>query len=807
MVTRFRVRTNRPTQCLNLHVSSIAFNDPNSQNAMFDEYNALIKNNTWTLVPRPTDINIVRCMWLFHHKYLVDDILSCYKARLVVNGSTHIEGIDVDESFSPVVKLGTIQTVLSLATSRHWPVYQLDVKNAFLHSDLAETVYMHQPLGFWNSAHLDYVCLFRTPVDTESKLGDDGDPVSDPKLYMSLVGSLQYITFTSQYISYVVQHVYLYMHDPREPHFSALKRILSRYKARLVANGSTQLEGIDVDDTFSLVVKPDTIRTVLSLATSRYWPVHQLDVNNAFLYEVSLWAQAGLSGLGTDIVYLLLYVDDIVITSSSKTLLQKIIVSLHHKFSMTDLGSLNYNLSIFVTHDSSGMFLSQCKYVAEILKRTHMANCNPSHTPVDTESKLGDDGDPIFDPTLYRSLAGTLQYFTFTRPNISYTVQQVCLYMHDPWEPYFLDLKRILRYVRGTLDYGLQLFSSSNTSLVAYLYADWAGCPTTRRSTSGYCVFLGNNLLSWSSKRQPTLSHSGTKAEYRGVANVVAETCWLRNLLRELHTPLSSATLVYCYNVNVVYLSSNLVQVLHVPSCYQYADIFTKGLPSTLFEEFRTSLSLQFPPTQTTGVESSVSWRGITSSCLQPWRFDTSLSDTHLNTKHLSREGNGMVNIFGKEDAKLDRCAAMADYHFQNVCLLSEPIDLSYYNMESNTMGDMNHDKNLVNSKAFCAWVIMTVFEHNNLFYENLKHDSTERNSLARDKVNGILFSVSVESNALATSMFFWEILGNEVTWKSTAVKLSDINDLTDAIGGVLRGLLFKENWAVFCHHSTSLLV
>nr|GEU97807.1 ribonuclease H-like domain-containing protein [Tanacetum cinerariifolium] len=218
-----------------------------------------------------------------------------------------------------------------------------------------------------------------------------------------------------------------------------------------------------------------------------------------------------------------------------------------------DLGSLNYFLGISVTHDYTGIFLSQRKYAAEILEWAHMVNCNPSQTLVDTESKLGDDGDPV------------------------------CLYMHDPREPHFLDLKRILR------------------------------------STSEYCVFLGNDLLSWSSKRQPTLSRSSVEAEYHGVA----KTCWLWNLICELYTPLSSATLVYYDNVCDVNLSFNPIQhqrtkhikieihfvrdlvvagqvrVLYIPSRYQYADIFTKGLPFALSEEFCTSLSVWCPPAQT----------------------------------------------------------------------------------------------------------------------------------------------------------------------------------------------------------------
>ncbi|XP_071699235.1 uncharacterized mitochondrial protein AtMg00810-like [Rutidosis leptorrhynchoides] len=137
-----------------------------------------------------------------------------------------------------------------------------------------------------------------------------------------------------------------------------------------------------------------------------------------------------------------------------------------------------------------------------------MPSCHPCRTPVEPGAKLTCHGPPVKDPTLYRSLAGALQYLTFTRPDISYAVQQVCLFMHDPREQHLHALRRIIRYVQGTTDLGLQLYASSPTSLIAYSDADWAGCPTTRRSTSGYCVFLGNNLLSWSSKRQLTPSRS-----------------------------------------------------------------------------------------------------------------------------------------------------------------------------------------------------------------------------------------------------------------------------------------------------------
>ncbi|KAK9049522.1 hypothetical protein SSX86_031508 [Deinandra increscens subsp. villosa] len=330
---------------------------------------------------------------------------------------------------------------------------------------------------------------------------------------------------------------------------------------------------------------------------------------------------------GTDTAYLLIYVDDIIFTASSTHLRCHIMESLSSEFAMKDLGPLSYFLGISVTRTGDRMFLSQSTYTRDIVERAHMQSCNPVATPVDTNPKLSTDSGPVFDdPTLYRSLAGALQYLTFTRPDITYAVQQICMHMHAPRIDHWNAFKRIIRYLKGTSHYGLSLGRSSTSTLLAYTDADWAGCPDTRRSTSGYCVYIGTNLISWSSKRQSTVSRSSAEAEYRGIANVVAELSWLRNLLLELHRPTSRASIVYCDNLSSIYLSGNPVQhqrtkhieldihfvreqvhrgkvrILHVPSRFQIADIFTKGLPRLLFEDFRSSLSIRPPPASTAGV-------------------------------------------------------------------------------------------------------------------------------------------------------------------------------------------------------------
>jgi hypothetical protein len=193
--------------------------------------------------------------------------------------------------------------------------------------------------------------------------------------------------------------------------------------------------------------------------------------------------------------------------------------------------------------------------------------------------------------------------------DIAYAVQQIYLHMHDPREPHLTSMKHILRYLKGTPYYGLVLRRSSSSDIVVYTDADWVGCPDTRRSTSGYAVFLGDNLVSWSAKRQTVVSRSSAEAEYHAVANGVAEVTWLRQLLHELHTPPSRCTLVYCDNISAVYLSNPVhhqctkhveidlhfvrekvaisqVRVLHVLTTSQFADSFTRGSPPRYLMSF-----------------------------------------------------------------------------------------------------------------------------------------------------------------------------------------------------------------------------
>ncbi|KAL5731613.1 hypothetical protein ACHQM5_004323 [Ranunculus cassubicifolius] len=195
------------------------------------------------------------------------------------------------------------------------------------------------------------------------------------------------------------------------------------------------------------------------------------------------------------IMYVLIYVDDILVTGSDSIQINTLLQVLSSKFAIKDLGSLHYFLGIEAIPHGSGLFLSQQKYIREVLSRINFDGVKPITTPLAANTQLSKEGSSNFsDPTLYRSVVGALQYLTFTRPDISVAVNKVCQFMHNPTDDHWSAVKRILRYLKHTKTYGLLLRRPSTIQIQAFSDADWAGCPDDRRSTSGYCVFIGGNL-------------------------------------------------------------------------------------------------------------------------------------------------------------------------------------------------------------------------------------------------------------------------------------------------------------------------
>nr|KYP51541.1 Retrovirus-related Pol polyprotein from transposon TNT 1-94 [Cajanus cajan] len=356
---------------------------------------------------------------------------------------------------------------------------------------------------------------------------------------------------------------------------------VQKYKARLVTKGFNQQFGFDYNETFAPVIKLVTIRLILTLALTHHWPLQQLDINNAFLngtldeevymtqppgFEASdknlvcklhkaiyglkqaprAWFEKLKSTLlqfnfqaskcdpslfvyshANSVIYILVYVDDIIITSNDSTLLHTLVSQLHSTFSLKDLGDLDYFLGIEVKTQSDGsLILTQSKYIRDLLNHTDMEASKPFSSLMVSGCKLSKVGTEDFlDVSLYRSIVGALQYATITRPEISFSVNKVYQFMSHPLAHHWSTVKHILRYLKGTTSWGLHLQpapSNSPLSIHAYCDADWASDPDDRRSTSGASIFLGTNLVSWWSKKQPVVARSSTEAEYRSLALATA---------------------------------------------------------------------------------------------------------------------------------------------------------------------------------------------------------------------------------------------------------------------------------------------
>jgi histone deacetylase 1/2 len=259
---------------------------------------------------------------------------------------------------------------------------------------------------------------------------------------------------------------------------------------------------------------------------------------------------------------MLVYVDDIIVVSSSQEAVKALLRDLEKDFAIKDLGDLHYFLGIQVQRKKGELLLTQERYAADILKRVNMQLCKPVKTPLNVTEKLSITSGTrlgVEDSTKYRSIVGALQYLTLTRPDLSFSVNKVCQFLHSPTITHWEAVKRILRYVQGTIGLGLTIKRSNSMLVSAFSDADWAGCPDDRRSTGGFAVYLGCNLVSWCARKQPTVSRSSTEAEYKSLANATAEVMWIQKLLDELGIPHPMAACLWCDNIGAKYLSANPV--------------------------------------------------------------------------------------------------------------------------------------------------------------------------------------------------------------------------------------------------------
>jgi hypothetical protein len=454
--------------------------------AMEAELHALKANHTWDIISCPPHVKPIGSKWVYTVKLKSDGSLDRYKARLVALGNKQEYGFDYEETFAPVAKMTTVRTLLAIAASQAWPLYQMDVTNAFLHGDLKEEIYMKLPPGMSTTAS-DEVC----------------------KLRRSLYGLKQ-----------------------------APRAWFEKFRNTLLTFSFTQSQ-----------------------------------------YDSSLFFYKTTTGM----VFLLVYVDDIILTGNDIGLITKLQHMLHSTFQMKDLGHLTYFLGLEVHSRDHGLFLNQHKYIQDLIELAGLKDATAVDTPMEVNVKYRkDEGDLLPDPFLYRQLVGSLIYLTITRPDISYAVHIVSKFMQAPRHLHLAAVRRLIRYLIGSPTRGLFFPKHSPLTLTSYSDADWAGCPDTRKSITGWCIFLGDALISWKCKKQDCVSKSSTEAEYRAMSATCSEIVWLRGLLSELGFPPTAPTPLHGDNTSAIQIAANPVyheRTKHIEvDCHYIREAFTRGV-------------------------------------------------------------------------------------------------------------------------------------------------------------------------------------------------------------------------------------
>ncbi|KAL4323357.1 hypothetical protein GQ457_11G027870 [Hibiscus cannabinus] len=416
---------------------------------------------------------------------------------------------------------------------------------------------------------------------------------------------------------------------------------IDRYKARLVAKGFTQIEGIDYTNTFSLVAKMNSFKVLLALAAVHDWNLLQLDVHNAFLngcldeevymklplgYQADVkgynllcklhksiyglkqasrqWLHAFskvvlqfgfnqspfdhslfVKGSGDNILVLLVYVDDIILAGKVFSSLASIRAFLQQHFKLRDLGNLKYFLGFEVARNSTGISLSQSRYALQLLEDTGYLGKKPTDLPMIPSHKLSMHvGELLPNPQLYRLLIGRLLYLTHTRRDITYTVHQLSQFVASPRQPHLLAAYHLLAYIKGTLGLGLFFSSSSNLQLIGFVDADYASCPDTRRSVTGFCIFIGTNIVSWKAKKQQTISVS--------TASLYCDNQSAMHLATNQVFHERTKHIEVDYHFVRGKIRDGFLKPFHVRSNNQLADVFTKTLHYPAFHSFVIKMGL-----------------------------------------------------------------------------------------------------------------------------------------------------------------------------------------------------------------------
>ncbi|KAL0323926.1 UNVERIFIED_CONTAM: Retrovirus-related Pol polyprotein from transposon TNT 1-94 [Sesamum calycinum] len=418
---------------------------------------------------------------------------------------------------------------------------------------------------------------------------------------------------------------------------------IQKHKARLIAKGYSQLPGIDYTETFAPVARLDTIRALIAIAANKKWKIYQMDVKSAFLNgyideEIYVEQPQGFIAKGSEEKVLRLKkalyglkqaprawysrIDKYFMDRGFRRSLREPTLYIKSQdmmktFEMSDLGLMHFFLGIEINQEKEGIFICQRKYTETLLKKFKMESCKTVTTPLVTGEKYQkEDGSQKVDGSMYRSLIGSLLYLTATRPDIMFATSLLSRFMQSPSQVHYAAAKRILRYLRGTKDFGIWYKSTNDAKLVGYTDSDWAGSVDDMKSTSGYTFSLGSGIFTWASKKQATVAQSSAEAEYIAAAATSNHAIWLRRILEDIGEKQEEPTTIYCDNKSAIAITKNPVQhsrTKHIDIKYhslreattkgeielkyciteeQLADIFTKALPRNKFEELRTKIGV-----------------------------------------------------------------------------------------------------------------------------------------------------------------------------------------------------------------------